>query len=74
MPSTDVDSRALAWRKSSHSVNAGACIQVTALADGVAAMDSVGKPDDIISFPRTGWRSFIDAVKGGNLRPLSDKS
>jgi hypothetical protein len=74
MPSTDVNSRALAWRKSSHSVNAGACIQVAALADGVATRDSAGKPDDLISFPRTAWRSFIDVVKGDHLRPLSGRS
>lgn len=74
MPSTDFNLHALAWRKSSHSVNTGACIQVAALADGVAARDSAGNSEHIASFPGEAWQLFVEAVKGGNLRPLSGRS
>lgn len=74
MPSTDFNLRALAWRKSSHSVNTGACIQVALLTDAVAARDSAGNSEYIVSFPAAAWQLFVDAVKGGNFRPLSGRS
>jgi len=66
MPSTDFNPHALAWRKSSRSVNTGACIQVAAVADGVAARDSVDNSESIIRFPGAAWQLFVVAVRGEN--------
>ena len=63
MPSTGSNPHALAWRKPSRSVNAGACIQAAPLVDGVAVKDSAGNPDSIIRFPGTAWRLFVAGVK-----------
>ena len=74
MSSTDINPRAVAWRKSSYSVNHGSCIQATALVDGVAARDSAGDSAHIICFTGAAWQLFVDAVKDGNLTPLCGKN
>jgi hypothetical protein len=63
MPSTDIDSRALAWRKASHSVNVGACIQVAALAGRVAVRDSAVSSESFIYFPGAAWRVFVGTLR-----------
>jgi Domain of unknown function (DUF397) len=63
MPSMDVNPRALAWRKSSSSINAGACIQVAALAGGVAVRDSTVNAGYFIHFPDAAWRAFVATLR-----------
>jgi len=63
MPSTDVNSRALAWRKSSHSIQHGACIQAAALAGRVAVRDSALDSGCLIGFPDAAWRVFVATLK-----------
>nr|WP_211840677.1 DUF397 domain-containing protein [Saccharopolyspora hirsuta] len=47
------------WRKSSRSGNNGACVEVAAAADLVAARDSKDPDGPVLVFSRARWASFL---------------
>ena len=63
--STDLDFDAPGWRKSIHSINNGACVEVGLVADGLAVRDSADAHGCVIFYPRAAWRTFV-----GNLKSL----
>ena len=57
------------WFKSSYSSGQGACVEVAALPDAVAARDSKNLEGPALTFSRDGWADFIRSVNGGEFRP-----
>jgi hypothetical protein len=54
------------WRKSSHSANAGNCVEVaTSPAGTVAVRDSKDRQGRVLVFERSQWRTFAARVKTG---------
>jgi uncharacterized protein DUF397 len=52
------------WRKSSYSVNQGACIEVAVLADGGRAVrDSKDPASPVLRFTAREWRAFTDRIR-----------
>jgi hypothetical protein len=62
----DIDlSRAL-WRKSPHSNNGGACVEVATNLPGlVAVRDSKQRNGPVLTVTRDDWAAFTDRVKAG---------
>ncbi|MEV5404873.1 DUF397 domain-containing protein [Streptomyces albidoflavus] len=60
------------WRKSSHSSNGGACIEVAAnlvpTHDLVPVRDSKTPSGPVLTFPATAFSSFVAGVKAGTFR------
>lgn len=70
--STTHDLSIAAWRKSSYSNGeGGSCLEV---ADGFAGVmpvrDSKAPEGPALVFPADGWRSFVAAVRSGELLPV----
>ncbi len=65
----DLDlSRAL-WRKSTHSNNGGACVEVATNLPGIVAVrDSKQRNGPVLIFAPDEWQTFIDRAKDGELR------
>ncbi|MFF5259481.1 DUF397 domain-containing protein [Actinomadura viridis] len=58
------------WRTSSHSSGQGTqCVQVAALETNgiVAARDSKDAAGPVLSFSRSEWGAFLEAIKDGSL-------
>jgi hypothetical protein len=51
------------WRKSSYSVNNGACVEVMAEPCGIAMRDSADKSGSVIRYSSTAWRDFLVQLK-----------
>ncbi|MER5974254.1 DUF397 domain-containing protein [Streptomyces sp. NPDC002055] len=68
MTSRDL-TKALWRRKSSHSSDTGACVEVAALPDAVAALDTKDPGGPALFFTRNGWTDFIRAVNRGEFQP-----
>jgi hypothetical protein len=58
---------AIEWRKSSYSVNNGACVEVMAELDGIAMRDSANKSGSVIRYSSSAWRDFLVQLKGNGL-------
>ncbi|MEU6171724.1 DUF397 domain-containing protein [Streptantibioticus parmotrematis] len=59
----------MTWRKSSYSnPDGGACVEVNDnLTDLVPVRDSKDPHGPVLLFPSASWRSFVSAVKSGQL-------
>jgi hypothetical protein len=58
------------WRrKSKHSSGQGACVEVAALSDAVAALDTKSPDGPVLVFTDEGWTRFTRAVKANKFRP-----
>jgi Domain of unknown function (DUF397) len=58
-----------AWRKSSHSGNAGNCVEVAGgLPGAVGVRDSKDPDGQALVFTTPAWRAFADRVKSARLR------
>jgi hypothetical protein len=59
----------LAWRKSSRSAGAGACVEVAEVPGGVAVRDSKDPDGPTLRFAEQSWRAFVGAVRAGSFDP-----
>ncbi|MGH2943921.1 MAG: DUF397 domain-containing protein [Solirubrobacteraceae bacterium] len=65
---TDLDSEALTWRKSSHSGDAGECVETAVLPDlRVAVRDSKHPDGAVLRYTPAEWRAFIAGAKAGEF-------
>ncbi len=63
-----VSLEALVWRKSSHSSDAGECVETAVLADQqVAVRDSKHPADAVLIYTPAEWRAFIAGAKAGEF-------
>ncbi|MGW4805348.1 DUF397 domain-containing protein [Kitasatospora sp. NPDC004272] len=62
------DLRSAAWRKSSHSAEAGSCVEVSNDFPGtVPVRDSKDPQGPALLFPAAAWSAFVTAVRTGGL-------
>jgi uncharacterized protein DUF397 len=59
----DVDVLASDWRKASHSVNNGACVEVGSAPARVLVRDSVNPSGALIAYAPAAWQVFIGSIK-----------
>ena len=52
---------ATGWRKSSHSGDEGACVEMALLPEAVAVRDSKDPAGPVLVFPPTAWAAFTGA-------------
>jgi hypothetical protein len=55
------------WRVSSYSASSASCVEVAGLGRQVGMRDSKDPDGPVLCFTRAQWRTFIDAVKRGDL-------
>ncbi len=53
------------WRKASHSVNNGACVEVASAHVAVMVRDSVADSGPVVSYPARTWQRFVATAKAG---------
>jgi hypothetical protein len=63
MPSTDMNPYDVIWRKSRHSMNNGACVEVAEVASGLLIRDSANAEGCFISCPSEAWRAFVATLR-----------
>jgi Domain of unknown function (DUF397) len=67
MTVTDAGDRGSTWRKASHSVGNGACIEVSSALGHVSVRDSKDPDGPVLSYSADAFRSFLDAAKRSGL-------
>ncbi|MBO4161587.1 MULTISPECIES: DUF397 domain-containing protein [Micromonospora] len=60
-PTIGVALSGAAWRKSSHSGDEGACVELASLPGRVAIRDSKDPGGPVLLFPPTAWAAFATA-------------
>ena len=67
MSFTDVRALAANWRKASHSIGNGACVEVASANGRVLVRDSVNPTGPAIPYAPEAWQGFIDFAKMGQF-------
>jgi hypothetical protein len=67
MSRMDVDVLGNGWRKASHSVANGQCVEVAAASARVLVRDSVNRTGAVIALAPAAWQAFIGSAKAGTL-------
>jgi hypothetical protein len=68
---TIVVPRDAVWRKASHSVGQGACVEIASLPVHTAVRDSKNLSGPALVFSRREWTLFLESVKSDLLRQAS---
>jgi hypothetical protein len=55
------------WRKSSRSVNNGACVEVSSARAAVVVRDSVDSSGPMVSYSAPTWQTFLVTAKAGTF-------
>ena len=55
------------WRKASHSVSNGQCVEVAADRAAVLVRDSVNPSGAVVAYAPAAWRAFISSAKADSL-------
>jgi hypothetical protein len=66
-PVTDHDLERMPWRKSSHSLANGDCVEIAELGHSVAVRNSRYPAGPVLQFPAERWREFIESIKNDEL-------
>jgi hypothetical protein len=64
---TDAARREPDWRKSSYSVNNGACVEVGTVAGAVQVADTAEPNRRMLGYSARAWKLFIASVRDGRL-------
>ena len=68
MAAADVNPNGV-WRKSSHSISNGECVEVVSTGNSVAVRDSVDTSVFLLRYSAEAWRTFLTNVKTGAFDP-----
>jgi len=60
----------LNWRKATHSMNNGACVEVASAASTVVVRDSQDVRGPIVQYPSTAWHAFVGNARTGRFNTL----
>ncbi|MEU4534265.1 DUF397 domain-containing protein [Streptosporangium sp. NPDC023825] len=67
-PATAEEIAGAEWRKSTHSTNDGACVEVAKLSGGrVALRDSQNRQAGVQTYSRSEWIAFVGGVQDGEF-------
>lgn len=64
---TRTDLSAARWRKSTHSGEAGSCVEIAYMSDATAIRDSKIPDGGALVLDARAWSGLLSAVKSGNL-------
>jgi hypothetical protein len=67
----DIKSLDAGFRKASHSVQNGACVEVGMVRETVLIRDSTDQSGPAVGYPARAWQSFVNSTKSGAFNPLS---
>lgn|ERR1700753_2843264 len=67
MAQGDFSSHALDWRKSSHSLTVGECVEVAAAGQRVKIRNSILSKEIVLSCSPMSWQKFVEAIKQGHI-------
>lgn len=71
MSSMDVGVLCCGWRKATHSINNGQCVEVASARTAVLIRDSVDPAGPVVSYPARTWQAFLTRAKAGTLDVVS---
>jgi hypothetical protein len=69
----DVDLLGGGWRKASHSVNNGQCVEVAASGTTVLVRDSGNPSDPVVGYPVRAWQAFLTLTRAGGLDSIGKR-
>jgi hypothetical protein len=67
MPSMEVGALAADWRKASHSIGNGACVEAASSDGRVLVRDSVNPSGAVVGYAPEAWHVFINSTKTGGF-------
>jgi hypothetical protein len=67
MPSMEVGVLAADWRKASHSIGNGACVEAASADGRVLVRDSVNPSGAVVVYAPGAWQGFIESAKTGGF-------
>lgn len=65
MPTIDLEDSGVSWRKASHSVGNGECIELSSASGRILVRDSKAPEGPVLSYNVEAFRSFLTGAKDG---------